>query len=109
MSTSKPLKPEEDAFGQKLLNAYKGTQVFEVVERNDGYIDAIDLKVYFSTFKEWPPIQQKAMNFVRGRVLDVGCGAGRHSIYLQKKGFDTLGIDISSLAISLQRQGIEKS
>jgi 2-polyprenyl-3-methyl-5-hydroxy-6-metoxy-1,4-benzoquinol methylase len=38
------------------------------------------------------------MQFVKGRVLDVGCGAGRHSLYLQEKGFDVLGTDISPLA-----------
>lgn len=28
-------------------------------------------------------------------VLDLGCGKGRHSIYLQGKGFDVTGIDLS--------------
>jgi cyclopropane fatty-acyl-phospholipid synthase-like methyltransferase len=39
------------------------------------------------------------MRFVRGKVLDVGCGAGRVALYLQKKGFDVLGIDLSPLAV----------
>lgn len=29
------------------------------------------------------------------RILDLGCGAGRHVIYLAKKGFEIYGIDIS--------------
>jgi 2-polyprenyl-3-methyl-5-hydroxy-6-metoxy-1,4-benzoquinol methylase len=33
--------------------------------------------------------------------LDIGCGAGRHSLYLQKRGFDVLGIDSSPLAIKV--------
>jgi 2-polyprenyl-3-methyl-5-hydroxy-6-metoxy-1,4-benzoquinol methylase len=41
------------------------------------------------------------MEFVKGRVLDIGCGAGRHSLYLQKRGFDVLGIDSSPLAIKV--------
>jgi SAM-dependent methyltransferase len=41
------------------------------------------------------------MEFVKGRVLDIGCGAGRHSLYLQKMGFDVLGIDSSPLAIKV--------
>jgi len=39
------------------------------------------------------------MRYVTGRVLDVGCGAGRVSLYLQKKGFDVLGLDVSPQAI----------
>lgn len=29
------------------------------------------------------------------RFLDLGCGKGRHSIYLNKKGYDVTGIDLS--------------
>ena len=42
-------------------------------------------------------------------MLDVGCGAGRHSLYLQGKGFDVTGIDISPLAIKVCRlRGLHK-
>ncbi|MDH5447397.1 MAG: class I SAM-dependent methyltransferase [Candidatus Bathyarchaeota archaeon] len=110
MSEVKSLKPEEDAFGQKLWVAYKGNQVFEIVERNNGYIDAMSLKGYFSDYGDWHPIEQKAMEFVQGRILDIGCGAGRHSLYLQKKGFDVLGIDISPLAIKICKlKGLKKA
>ncbi len=41
---------------------------------------------------------------MKGRVLDIGCGGGRWSLFLQKKGHDVLGIDISPLAIKVCRQ-----
>ena len=44
------------------------------------------------------------MQYTRGRVLDVGCGAGRHTLYLQDKGFHAVGIDNSPLAIEVCRQ-----
>lgn len=103
------MKPEEDAFGQKLWTYYKGNEVFEIVERDDGYIEAIRMKGYFSDYENWAPIEQKAMQFVKGRVLDIGCGAGRHSLYLQKKGLDVLGIDISPLAVKVcKSRGLKK-
>lgn len=34
------------------------------------------------------------------RVLDVGCGAGRHLLYLARSGFETYGFDFSDSAIS---------
>jgi SAM-dependent methyltransferase len=50
------------------------------------------------------------MKYVRGRVLDIGCGAGRHLLYLQEKGFDVLGIDISPLAIKVCKlRGLRKA
>jgi ubiquinone/menaquinone biosynthesis C-methylase UbiE len=35
------------------------------------------------------------------RVLDLGCGAGRNSIYLAKHGFDIMGVDVSASALKL--------
>jgi SAM-dependent methyltransferase len=50
------------------------------------------------------------MNHVNGRVLDIGCGAGRHSLYLQKNGFDVVGIDNSPLAIKVCKlRGLKKA
>jgi len=111
MRKIKTLKPEEDAYGQEIWAYYKGREVFEIVERDDGYIDASTYpKTYFSDFDIWSLHEKKAMQFVKGRVLDVGCGAGRHSLYLQKKGFDVLGIDNSPLAINVCKlRGLKKA
>lgn len=104
------MKPEEDAFGQSLWAYYNGKESFEIIERYDGYFDFQDTKAYFTTYEEWAPHERDALGFVKGRVLDVGCGAGRHSLYLQEKGFDVLGIDISPLAIEVcKRRGLKKS
>jgi len=104
------MKPEEDAFGQGLWAHYHGKESFEIVERDDGYIDAMSPMAYFSEHRDWPPSVQKAMEFAKGRVLDVGCGAGRHSLYLQEKGLDVFGIDISPLAIKVCKlRGLKKA
>ena len=97
------LKSEEDAYGQEMWAYYKGREVFEIVERDDGYISASPAlpKMYFSDYDDWPPHEKKAMEFVKGRVLDIGCGAGRHALYLQKRGLKVLGIDNSPLAVKI--------
>ena len=98
----KRLKPEQDAYGQIVWAYYNGDEVYEMAERDDGYISASsNPKMYFSEYAEWAPYEKKAIEYVKGRVMDVGCGVGRHSLYLQEKGFDVLGIDASPLAIKV--------
>ena len=110
MGRIKALKPEEDAFGQLIWAYYQGKEVFEIWERNDGYISVALPKTYFSEYEDWALHQKQAMEFAKGRVLDIGCGAGRHSLYLQKKGFDVLGIDNSPLAVKVCRlRGLKKT
>ena len=38
------------------------------------------------------------------RLLDIACGRGRHSVYLNKKGFDVTGIDLSNASIKFAQQ-----
>ena len=76
-----------------------GQEAYEIVERDDGYVQSVPAAGYFSGYHKWPLRHQKAMKYVKGKVLDIGCGAGRHALYLQRKGFGVLGIDISPYAV----------
>lgn len=42
------------------------------------------------------------------KVLDLGCGAGRHVVYLSEKGFDVYGIDDSKSGIGLTRKWLKQ-
>jgi SAM-dependent methyltransferase len=96
------LKASQDAFGQMIRARFMGQHPHEVVERDDGYIDVSGgAETYFSEYRDWLGYERRAMRYVRGRVLDVGCGAGRHCLYLQRKGFDVVGIDPSPLAVTV--------
>ncbi len=37
------------------------------------------------------------------KTLDIGCGSGRNSIYLARKGFDVTGVDLSDEAVKIAR------
>jgi SAM-dependent methyltransferase len=87
-----------DAFGQMLLDR-AGT---EVVERDDGFVSTSMLS-YFSPFRRWPAVERRALRYARGRVLDVGVGAGRVALELQARGRDVVGIDVSPGAVRVAR------
>lgn len=97
------LRPDQDAFGHLLTDAAAGRRVIEVVERDDGCVFTGDPSYYLAPFRRWWPQERRAMRFVRGRVLDVGCGAGRVSLHLQERGLDVVGIDVSPLAVQVAR------
>ena len=97
-----------DAFGQQIYDFHRGLlgeNAREVDEREDGNIRVgAHPSSYFAPFGTWPFHQQQAMDYVRGRTLDVGCGAGRVALYLQEKGLRVVGIDNSPLAIRTCRE-----
>ena len=95
------VKPEQDAYGRELYDCMTGESVSEIVERDDGYIQAGSADQYFAEYPHWPQHQRMAVRYARGKALDIGCGAGRVALYLQEKGLDVLGIDISPLAIQV--------
>ncbi len=106
------LTDNQDAYGHLLLDYHNGRENVEVVEREDGFIDVSRLgpSDYFAEYDDWAEHQKLAVGHTAGRVLDIGCGAGRHSLYLQEQGHDVLGTDISPLAIqTCQRRGLRNA
>jgi len=99
-----PMHDHHDAFGRALLDTYRKEGGYAVIERDDG-LASIDspFERYFATFAKWTPCERHALRFARGRILDIGAGAGRHALYLQKKGFRVTAIDPSPAAVELCR------
>jgi SAM-dependent methyltransferase len=100
------LKPEEDAYGRLILRYLEEGEGIEIVEREGGFIDAgrYGPAAYFLPFRRWPKAERQAIRKVRGRVLDVGCGAARVALELQHRGHEVVGIDLSPLAVEVSRR-----
>ncbi len=98
-----------DAYGRAVLDYLEKGEGFEIVERDDGFISpSAGPPGYFAAFEEWPRHQQEAMDIARGRVLDIGSGAGRVSLHLQTLGHAVTAVDNSPMAIEVcKRRGVK--
>lgn len=69
------------------------TNVYEDAQRAEAY-DKLEFPgTYYLAYRDLPEI---IAEHVKGRrALDFGCGAGRSTRFLQRLGFETIGVDIS--------------
>ena len=98
------MRKSKDGYGALLLSSLKtsGQGMFEIAERIDGFIAASTWPPrYFADYRSWSRRERQAIGLAKGRVLDIGCGAGRFTLYLQQKGFDVTGIDNSRGAVKV--------
>ncbi len=94
-----------DIFGKIMRDAFEGRPSDHLVERDDGYISHTSSgKQYVAEFNDWHESERLGLAKVKGRVLDVGCGAGRVTLILQQKGHEVVGIDISEEALQVARE-----
>lgn len=90
-----------DVFGSAIKDYYAGEEAIIETYSSIGGWDKLPVKYLFRSFDNMPVIEQTALNMVSGSVLDLGCGAGSHSLYLEKKGVEVKAIDISEGAIEV--------
>jgi len=94
MSSGKP-------FGKGLMAYLNGDKTPHRIHRDDGYAEDASFDAYFSEYDDWPQYEKDALKEVEGAVLDVGCGAGRHALWLQQRGFRVTAVDISPEAVEV--------
>ncbi len=91
----------KDLFGKAILDYQtKNSPENLITETSISDEDEMSVANLFRSLTKMPKIEQKALEICFGKILDVGCGAGSHSLYLQENGFDVLSIDISKNAIT---------
>lgn len=66
--------------------------------------DEMPVAHLFRSYHEMPPLEQRALNEAREKVLDVGAGAGCHALALQERGFDVTAVDISPLSCETMKE-----
>lgn len=66
--------------------------------------DEMPVAHLFRTFNQMPRLEQKALSMAKGRVLDIGAGAGCHALALQERGLEVKAIDISLLSCEVMKE-----
>jgi SAM-dependent methyltransferase len=111
--------PIGDVFGEMIRDAYAvrtgigprplaggrmPRPVIEVIERDDGLINGAPVDHYLAEPADWQPHDHRALRLCRGHVLDIGVGAGRTAVELQRRGMAVTGLDTSAGAIDISRR-----
>ena len=91
--------------GRALQDRFNGKEgVTIIAHREDGLRSDLPVGPFFRQPADFSSLEQAAMALCRGRVLDVGAGAGCHSLYLQEQGHDVLAVDIAPAAVEIMRK-----
>jgi SAM-dependent methyltransferase len=93
-----------DIMGLALRDYLKGVRDQTFICRDDGFSDREPIERYFKGFAEWSQVEQRLLAELSGTVLETGCSRGEHLHYLQERGIDATGIDISPNAIQLTQE-----
>ena len=102
----------KDLFGKAILDYQTNNSPEDLItETSISEADEMSVAYLFRSYAEMPKLEQKALQLAKGKVLDVGCGAGSHSLYLQNElNLDVTAIDISANAIkACELRGLKKA
>ncbi len=96
-----------ELLGKAMQDYYSGETDTEIIEHSFWGKREIPLSYYFRNESEMPDAEIYALDLCRGRVLEVGAGAGNHSIALQDRGLEVFPIDINPDAVDImQKRGL---
>lgn len=94
----------QDPLGQALLDYQNKKVVSKLLAHCDiADDDHIPIDHFFRKYDEMPQLEQVALQYCRGHVLDIGAGAGSHSLALQAMGLEVTAMDISPGAVAVMR------
>ena len=104
------MEPEiGDALGLALLGHLDEGDGWHVLERDDGMVEAMDAAIYFSEPGDWPAGEASALEHARGRALDIGAGAGRYTLAMERRGHEVVALDVSPGAVEVcRRRGVRE-
>jgi SAM-dependent methyltransferase len=101
---------KKDPLGQALLAYQAGNADAKILTWSDleGY-DYLPGNILFRSREGMSYLEQLALDSARGKVLDLGAGAGSHSLELQKRSLDVTALDYSAGAAQVMKmRGVQQ-
>lgn len=102
----------KDLMGQAIWDYYHDNSPEDIqTETSISELDELPVEYLFRDFDGMNLLEQKALELAKGKVLDVGAGAGSHSLYLQnEKNLDVTALDVSPKSIEICKlRGVQKT
>jgi SAM-dependent methyltransferase len=93
----------KDILGKALLHHHLGQQhVCLGLNNSYGPQEQYEVEVFFATGHT--DLEEYALSLCKGKVLDIGAAAGRHSLYLQGRGLEVSALEISPGCCRVMRE-----
>jgi SAM-dependent methyltransferase len=94
-----------DVLGQAIFDSYNNLPTGKLwINNKYGLKEEMPIATYFRTEEDMPDIEFMALEQCRGKVLDIGAGAGGHSLLLQDQGLAVIALDISPLCVKVMTE-----
>ena len=99
-----------DILGTAIKDYYDGHKHYKLwIYNTYGSKEAMPISTYFRSYMQMPEIELLALEACSGKVLDVGAGAGSHSLVLQQRNFNVTALDISANSCTvMQERGVKQ-
>ncbi len=99
-----------DILGYAMTDYYQGRFTGKLCVHNKyGPREEMPVQIYFRDMEAMPELEWMALQQCRGKILDIGAGAGSHALALQQLGQQITALDISPLLASLmENRGVKK-
>jgi SAM-dependent methyltransferase len=99
-----------DILGYAMTDHYQGRSTGKLwVHNKYGPKEEMPVLIYFRDMAAMPELEWMALQQCRGKILDIGAGAGSHALALQELGQDITALDISPLLANLMElRGVKK-
>ena len=99
-----------DVFGEALKDYFLHQFKDPLILHNSyGEPEEMPVEVFFREEEDLPGLEKFALGACRGKILDIGAGAGSHALILQERNHEVTALEISPLAVQIMHQlGVDK-